>query len=330
MGKRKIYFIYTKTLAFYFLIAFLILLLAINSKTSVASAKEALILCYRALIPSLFPFFVLSGILIRTGFVKVLGEVLSPLVRAMFNISGEGAFAFAIGIISGYPMGAKVVAELYREGIIAENEAERLLGFCNNSGPLFIIGAIGVGMFGDSALGMKLYLIHILSAVFVGFFFKWFGVKKIAKKELGIKSMVGIQLRKVISGKRQSFGKILSETVSSSVNTMMLICGFVVLFSVVTDCLMPIIDALITNEAIKLFGNGMLEITAGISKISEYIKMLPDFKMQMISFLLGFGGICVHLQVLGVISGSGLKMRTYIFGKVLQAFFALIIAFVLF
>ncbi len=330
MGKRKIYFIYTKTLMFYFVVSFLILILAINSKVSVSTAKDALVLCYKALIPSLFPFFVLSGILICTGFVKVLGAILSPIVKPLFNISGEGAFAFAIGIISGYPMGAKVTSELYTAGVICKDEAERLLPFCNNSGPLFIIGAIGAGMLKDTGLGIKLYLIHIASAILVGFVFKYCGERSITKNELSIKSLVGRELRATMKSKKQSFGKILSETVSSAVNTIMLICGFVVLFSVLSECITPLIEVLIQNEQIKLFVTGIFEITAGISRISECVNMSLNFKMLLISFLTGFGGICVHLQVLGVTSGSGIKMRRYIMGKIMQAVFAASFTFVLF
>jgi sporulation integral membrane protein YlbJ len=227
-------------------------------------------------------------------------------------------------------MGAKVVSELYTAGVICKGEAERLLPFCNNSGPLFIIGAIGSGMLKDTGLGIKLYLIHITSAILVGLFFKRYGEKNKIKNKISIKSMVGRELRATMGEKKQSFGKILSETVSSAVSTMMLICGFVVLFSVLSQCITPLIDVLMQNEQIKLFSNGIFEITAGISRIAECVNMTLSFKMLLISFLTGFGGICVHLQVIGVTSGSGLNMGTYIIGKIMQAIFAGALAFVLF
>ena len=139
---------------------FFIVLCSASPKASADAARSALNLCYFAIIPSLFPFFVFSKILIKADFCSFLKKYTAFLFQPLFNVSGSGSLAFVIGILSGYPAGAYVVCELYTEGIITKNEAHRLLPFCNNSGPLFIIGTVGAVMLKNAKTGIFLYVIQ--------------------------------------------------------------------------------------------------------------------------------------------------------------------------
>ena len=118
------------------------------------AAKDGLLLCYNVIIPSLFPFFVLSTLVVELGLVSYLGRLLSPLMRPLFRVPGEGATALALGFVGGYPVGARTTLSLYEKGLCTKTEAERMLAFCNNSGPAFILGVVGIGIF-------SLSLIHI-------------------------------------------------------------------------------------------------------------------------------------------------------------------------
>ena len=113
--------------------------LILYSNSSLKAAKDGLVLWATAVVPSLFPFFISIELLSHTNIVKTLGKYLNPIMRPLFNVPGEGAFAFLMGLISGYPVGAKVVVKLFEQNIVTKDEAERLLAFTNNSGPLFII-----------------------------------------------------------------------------------------------------------------------------------------------------------------------------------------------
>ena len=290
-----------------------------------SAAQQALKMCAQTVIPSLFPFFVLSGLLIHTGFIQVAGAVISPIIRPLLRVSGSGALAFVIGIVSGYPTGAKMIADLYRKKLIDRTEARRLLPFCNNSGPLFIIGAVGSGMLGSVKVGIFLYLVHFLAALLVGLCFRFYGVGTISKS-VSVKSAVGSKLREYYQSQRS--GLAISESVSSAVNTTLLICGFIVLFSAFTSCLEPMLT-LIKSETIQLFLKGFFEVTAGVKNLCTSPLLLSQ-KLIIISALMGFGGICVHFQVVGMLSGTDLGLKTYLIGKLLHTVFAAMICAFLF
>ena len=147
--------------------------LVIFSKTNLAAAKNGLVLWANNVVPSLLPFFIATELLSYTNVVNVLGKLLNPIMKPIFNVPGVGSYAFLMGIISGYPTGAKIVCNLKEQGLLTDVEAERLLAFTNNSGPLFILGTVGVSLFGNTLIGFLLLLTHILSCITVGFLFRF-------------------------------------------------------------------------------------------------------------------------------------------------------------
>ena len=137
-------------------------------EVSAQAARDAMLLCAQTLIPSLFPFFVLSSLFIACGASELLSALLSPLMRPLFGLSGTGAAALALGLCGGYPVGARTAAELVENGALSRDEGERLLAFCNNAGPGFLLGVCGAGMFSSSRAGAALYLIHVAAALCAG------------------------------------------------------------------------------------------------------------------------------------------------------------------
>ena len=120
-------------------------------EVSAQAVRDAMLLCAQTLIPSLFPFFVLSSLLIACGASELLSALLSPLMRPLFGLSGTGAAALALGLCGGYPVGARTAAELVENGALSQEEGERLLAFCNNAGPGFLLGVCGAGVFRPAA-----------------------------------------------------------------------------------------------------------------------------------------------------------------------------------
>lgn len=147
--------------------------LVVFSKSNLSAAKDGLSLFANSVLPSLLPFFIATELLSYTGIIEVLGRVLNRFMRPIFNVPGEGAFAFIMGIISGYPIGAKIVTNFRQNGVCTKEEGERLLAFTNNSGPLFIIGTVGISLFFDTRTGILLFLSHILACISVGIVFRF-------------------------------------------------------------------------------------------------------------------------------------------------------------
>ena len=152
--------------------------MVVRPHAAVYAARDAVLLCLNVVVPSLFPFLICSQIFIRGGAADLLGRWLSGLMRPLFGVPGGGALAVVLGIVSGYPIGAACIAALYQNGSCTKAEAERLLAFCNNSGPLFILGAVGVGMLESERLGVLLYTVHLSAALLTGLLFRRFGGKK--------------------------------------------------------------------------------------------------------------------------------------------------------
>ena len=120
---------------------------------SAAAAREGVALCLQTVLPSLFPFFVLSSLLVQSDVPRLLSRAMAGVMYPLFGVSGAGASALILGLLGGYPVGARTVAELYGRGEIAREEAEQLLAFCNNSGPGFFLGVCGTAVLRNGAVG---------------------------------------------------------------------------------------------------------------------------------------------------------------------------------
>lgn len=147
--------------------------LILFSSSNLSAAKTGLSLWASSVVPSLFPFFIATELLSKTDIPRLLGKFFNFFMKPLFNIRGEGSFAFIMGIISGYPIGAKIACNFRKKNILNKIECERLLSFTNNSGPLFIIGTVGISMFGSSTIGFLLLITHILASLTVGFIFRF-------------------------------------------------------------------------------------------------------------------------------------------------------------
>lgn len=143
-------------------------------KEAMAAMKDGLRLCGNVIIPSLFPFFVLSSLVVELGLSRYLGKLFQPVMAPLFRVNGACTSAVALGFVGGYPVGARTAIALYQSGQCSKTEAERLLAFCNNAGPAFILGVVGAGVFGSGTVGLLLYLAHIAASLCVGLLFRFY------------------------------------------------------------------------------------------------------------------------------------------------------------
>lgn len=283
------------------------------------AASEGLELCVKVIIPSLFPFFVCSKLLIKSGVARKMGEFFSPIMRPLFNVPGSGSFAFFLGILSGYPVGAKCAADLYENKLCTKAEAERLVCFCNNSGPLFIIGSVAVGMLLNKTAGIYLYIAHVLSAITIGLLFRFY-----KREERGLPHTAPVQ------PKPQSIGEIFSSAMSEAVQLVLYVCGFVIFFSVFLITLSKCGVGDMFTAAARFFGASDQMATALFYSFFEMVNGLKkvcmldigELKLVLVSMVIGWGGISVMLQVFGVTSDCGFSKKAFIGAKALQSVFA--------
>ena len=310
----------------------------IFSNSNLTAVKSGISLWANSVVPSLFPFFVATELLMHTNVIYLIGNLLNRFMKPLFNVRGEGAFAFIMGIISGYPIGAKIATNFRKENICTKEECERLLSFTNNSGPLFIIGSVGILLYRNTMIGLLLFITHLLASLSVGFVFRFWKKDSSDNNILSSNAYMHQKNRATFS----NLGEILSESIVSSIKSILVIGGFVVIFSsiisilnasgithIIELLLSPFFDWIhIDTSFIGPIFTGFFEITNGISTISNIACKKLSINIIITAFLLGFGGISVLLQVLSITSKSDLSIKPYIYGKVLQGILAALYVYV--
>lgn len=312
--------------------------LVVFSRDNLIAAKNGLKLWASSVVPSLFPFFIATELLGFTSIVPFLGKLLNKIMRPLFNVSGEGAFALIMGIVSGYPTGAKIVSNFRKNKLCTKAECERLLAFTNNSGPLFIIGTVGISMFGYSNIGILLFVTHLLACITVGFIFRFWKYNDKEYVELSSNTNNNDNNKEI---KFSDLGKILGSSISNATSTILMIGGFVVLFSVIISILNSTYFTLTISNIIKPFCiffnldpsfansivSGIIELTNGLSIVTSINSANISTSIVISAFLLGFGSISVLLQVFSVISDTDISILPYFLGKILQAIFGSLYTF---
>lgn len=292
----------------------IIIYMILFPENAVSAAKNSINLCLEAILPTIFVFLICSAFLIKVGFAKIFKKPFSKIMTPLFGVTGEGALAMILGYISGYPSGAICICQMYKSGDLKKREAEKMLGFCNNASPLFIIGTIGVALLGSKKIGYMLCIIHILSSIISGMILRFFTKKNLfsANAEASFSSV--------------RLSQAISESISSALSSIAAICAYTVLFSVIISMTFDFLP----NTRLTFFLRGITEITNGISKIcTSGSHLFPNMrkKISTIAFILGFGGMCVHLQVLSIVKKANLKTDLYFSGKLIQAIISAFLAF---
>ena len=285
------------------------------------AVKDGLSMCVRVIIPSLFPFFAATNFINELGISKLAGNALSPLSSKLFGVSGQGAAAFIIGVTGGYPLGASYIAGLRRQQLIGADEASRLLIFCNNSGPAFIIGAAGIGIFKSTSVGFFLYAVHILAALIWGIILGSGGSGDICYDD------------DVFAEK--SVSDAVTNAIKKSAEATVNICSFITAFSALNG----ILDAmgLFSSVAGKIscatgaelswcraLLAGILELGNGIGSM-EGLSVSP-VNLALAALILSWGGLSVHFQSFSMLSGTDIKTARYMTGRFLIALTAAALA----
>lgn len=249
----------------------------------------------------------------------------------LFRVNGNCATALALGFVGGYPVGARTAIQIYENGQCSRTEAERMLTFCNNSGPAFILGVVGAGVFGSGTVGLLLYLTHLLASLLVGVIFRFY------------KPQEGPQTRRSRGPQFQatSFPKAFTQSIVGAMQSTLNICAFILFFTVflrilahagILKLLGGLLSALLAplgmdqTWAERLL-TGLVEVSSGVSSLTDGAM---SGRLSMAAFMLGWAGVSVHCQVLAFLGDSGLSVRTYVAGKLLHGALSALLANLIF
>ncbi|MBW4080927.1 sporulation integral membrane protein YlbJ [Paenibacillus sp. S150] len=335
------------------LLAGCMLLLLLHPASSLDAALRGLAVWWDVLFPSLFPFFVISEMMLGFGVVHLFGALLDPLMRPVFNIPGSGGFVAAMGYVSGYPVGAKLTAKLREQELLSRVEGERLVAFTTSSDPIFLLGAVSVGFFHDASLGLILALAHYGGGLIVGLMLSFYGRREDsasgshvqaaaeapqAAPDTGGSGRLRMALRSMAEARRRdgrSLGELLKGAVQSSLQLIIVVGGLVVFFNVLMELMdrAGIMSALFsfTGELLTLAGfpaelssalvSGLFEVTLGARSAGAAAASVPlQFKVAAAACVLSWGGLSVHAQVASILNGTGLRYLPFLAARLVHAF----------
>ncbi|MFD3448026.1 sporulation integral membrane protein YlbJ [Microbacteriaceae bacterium 4G12] len=336
-----------KTVLIAVVFIFLTASLIANPQASLEASIRGLNIWWEVVFPSLLPFFVVAELLIGLGIVSFIGVLLEPLMRPLFRVPGIGGFVWAMGMASGFPSGAKLSVRLRQTNQLTQIEAERLVSFTNSSNPLFIFGAVSVGFFHNPDLGIILAASHYISNIGVGLLMRFHGItlhekQTMSKKPFSIRHAFHMLHQKRIEEKRP-IGKMLGDAIVSSIQTLLMIGGFIILFSVInkmmtvvhiTDLFSSIIQHFLaflqlpTSFGIPLL-SGMFEITLGSQMASQTENATLLQQTLVTSFILAFSGLSVQAQVASILAETDIRFKPYFIGRIIQSILAPICTYLL-
>lgn len=282
----------------------ILLWLLADAAGSRAAVEEALALCGRSVIPSLFPFMTVSTLLLSMGFGDLAGPLLAGLMEPLFRVDGAGSAALVLGLVGGYPIGPRTAAALCRDGRLSLPEGERLLTFCNNSNPVFLISVLGIGVFGSLRTGVWLWLIHVAAALLTGVLFRRAGGD--GRRRRCAPSAPAAE---------RSLPRAFAAAVESSLGGMLSVCAFVIFFYVLA-------------RPLSRVGGRAGCILVGLTELFSLTPLLTAdrFGFILAAAMAGWGGLSVLCQTAASLEGSGLRLRFALAGKAVQGLFSAALA----
>ncbi|WP_232696984.1 sporulation integral membrane protein YlbJ [Brevibacillus daliensis] len=316
----------------------LVLVLIINPDPSFKAAVRGLGIWWEVVFPALLPFIFVSELLMGVGVVHFVGVLLEPLMRPLFNVPGTGGFVLTMGFSSGYPVAANLTTRLRERGNITQVEGERLVTFATTGDPLFVIGAVAVGFFHSDQLGYIIATTHYGSAILLGILYRMHQPKApiTTAYERSRHSLVYRALQAMHRARlrdNRPFGKLMGDAVQSALQTLMVVGGFIIMFSVLLQMLATVhITAVFNQVLLLLFGPfgfqeamgnaglaGLFEVTMGAQITSEITGMSMMAKGAIAAAIISWGGLSVHAQVASILSKTDIRMAPYLFGRFLHA-----------
>lgn len=294
-----------------FLTIFFMIEFILNRELVFDTVAFSLNIWVKNIAPSLFPFFVLTDILISYNFTKYLPKQFINFFSQLFNIKKEAVLVFFLSMISGFPSNAKNTKKLYDMNILNKEEAAHLLSFTHFSNPLFILGTVAIYFLHNKKLGIIILLSHYLSNFIVGIIFRNnnFNIDDNNTKKYN---------------NNLFFGEIFANAIKSAIDTILLICGTLTCFLIIAAIIINRFNLNTTNEIIV---KSLLEITIGLKELSMY-NINSKYLVMISSFILSFGGLSVHMQVKSQLVGTNISYKPFFIGRIYQALISVVLAYI--
>lgn len=286
-------------------------------------AASGLLLWYNILLPTLLPFIMLTSIIIKTQAFSLISKFIGPTLGRIFRVSDSGSLAIIIGFLCGYPMGAKVIGDLYDNGNVSQREAQYLLSFCNNTSPMFIVSFFVLQILGDTTKLLPVLLALYLAPITLSLFTRiWYSssyrIKYTHEKTSSEKNSEKNSEKKL--NQRFSF-QLLDEVIIESITLILKIGGYIMLFSI----LISLSNTLLISIFPKLtYIIPMLEITNGLAMYQNMETSTLQYLCMI--FLISFGGFCAVGQTQCVLTSPDIKISHYFAQKIITAMIAVIIS----
>ena len=314
-----------ETIIIIIIIIFFCFQILTGSELTINTVSSALDIWKTSIFPSLFPFFIISELLIQYGFVELISELFKNIMQKTFKINGYASFVFIMSLISGFPSSAKYTRELYLNGKVNEFEATKLLTFTHFSNPLFILGTVSILFLKNKEIAYLILICHYISNIMIGLIFRNYYPSKYNHEKISIKKAI-LSMHKKRLENSSSFGKVISNAINNTIQTLLLVLGTITIFLIIT----AIIDNNISiNFYYQTILNGTIEMTQGLKYVS--ILNIPlKLKSTLATMFLSFGGISVHMQIISILSDTKIKYLPFLTARLLHAAMAGIMIYLLF
>ncbi len=316
---------------------FCFLLILRNSDVAISYMGRGLTLCVNTVIPSLFPFMVISELLVGSGAGEALGRILSKPMQWLFGASGAGSSAVVLGTLCGSPVGASTAVSLYDHNLISKRECEHLLTFVSNPSSAFLITAVGVSMYGNRRLGVLLYGVVLGCGLLMGILSRFFMSGKRGRlRHVHPHYPMGFHPDGT-AGRGEPSPEtggitVITGAVSHAAVNMLTVCAYVVFFSTlmgvfVTGVMekLPFLHGQV-GDILRPLLCGLLEISCGVSEAAEIASSEsfsvrgPEISLVLTAAVAGWSGFSVHCQIMTLCGGRGLSFRPYLLAKAAQGF----------
>lgn len=291
-----------------FIILILILLnKALVSKTIITSFS----IWFNTLVPSMFPMFILSDILINYNFTEYIPKRLVNFISKLFNISNSAVLIVFLSMISGFPSNAINIKNAYDKKLISKEEAEHLLLFNHFANPLFVLETVGIFYLNNNKYGIIILICHILSNIIIGIIFR-------NKNHYSIDNYISKK------SKSQSFGNVISNSIKRTINSLLMVSGTVTLFLVLSTLIINIFNL---SDYLSVLIQSILEMTMSIASLS-ILKINDIIKVVITTMIISFGGLSIHIQVISSLENK-IRYRNYFIGRIYQMIISGLLAFML-
>lgn len=304
----------------------IIVMLILSPAKYINSCYNGLLIWATTVLPSLLPFFVITKLLAELNSLNTIFDKFAFVNKKLFNAEKISGYIFCMSIISGYPVGAKLICDAYENGQISSRQANKLITFCSTSGPLFIIGTVGAIMLGSAKYGYILYFSHILSAILNGILYRkcYLNCEKQPQKTNGT----------------VDYSNLLNSVMTSSISSVMIVGGFVAIFYMIIDIMLDVkllsplsslIDTIFNFCGVKVgsaISSGIVEVTRGCRQLS-LLNLPTALKLTLCSSLITFGGMSVHFQSLAFLTRAKVNVKFYFLQKITQTIFACALCYLL-